>query len=252
MLRVALAPFLSYCPQVTTLGVRPGFADYQPWERELLARADLILFPTRRFVYVFDAAGKRTFPSMASYQFRRDRVAQYSLLSYLDLPLPRTRIYYGDRQRARILDDFALPVVAMSPLGMPRREAIVTDARDLGSWGERYDPVIIQEFLPLQRFVRLVCVNYECLAALETLEYGRQPGPVRTLALGHPDLEEILAATSDLLRASALDDIVVEWGYAKSRWWVLGLAEPPAKIATPSGLISRYDRICELVAAGAL
>jgi len=250
--RVALASFLKHCPQVTTLGVRPGLADYQPWERDLLARAERIFYPTRRFVHALDAAGKFTFPSAASYQYRASRLSQLSLLAYLDLPVPRTRSYYGHRQKALILQDFELPLVAMSPLAVPRCEWVIATQTELWSRAALYNPVIIQEYLPLARRVRLVCINYQCLGALESPGNGGRHGPDTPVDLHHPDLEAILGATLRLLRVSRLDDIAVEWGYGNKKWWVLGMSAPPARIATLSGAIHRHRHVGQLIAAGIL
>jgi hypothetical protein len=252
MVRVALAPFLLDCPQVTTLGLRAGLANYLPWERSLLAQADRVFFPTRRFIGVLDAAGKPTFPSMASYQYGVDRLLQFSLLAYLDLPFPRTRSYYGQRQKAQILRDFELPLVALSPHVAPRSECIVSTAEALSAWTARYNPVAIQELLPLARRVRLVCVNFHCLTALETCENGSPHGEFHPVDWRHPELHSLLDITLQFLRLASLDDMVVEWGYGKQQWWILGMSRPPVRIATLAGVVSRHRYVCEQIAAGLL
>jgi hypothetical protein len=252
MLRVALAPFLRDCACVTTLEVRPSLADYQPWERDLLSRAQRIYFPTRRFVHVFDAAGKSTFPSVASYRYRASRLLQLSLWGYLNLPVPRTRIYYGRRQKGLILQQFNLPLLAMSPLALPQSEWVVATEAELWSLIVRFNPVVIQEILPLVRRVRFVCVNYQCLAALENHGSEAWDGPSIPVDPHVPELLSILGATLRLLRAGRLDDIVVEWGYGHERWWLIKLSGPPARITTPSGVVSRHQHVAELIAGGLL
>ena len=70
-LRVAIGEQLKECPQVITLGVRSQLADYDRGERELLRTADMIFYPTDRFVDLFATLGKETFPSISCY--RSDR-----------------------------------------------------------------------------------------------------------------------------------------------------------------------------------
>ena len=252
MLRVALAPFLKDCAYVTTLGIRPGLADYHPWERDLLSRAERIYFPSRRFVHVLDAAGKSTFPSAASYRYRASRILQLSLLGYLDLPAPRARIYYGHRQKRLILQHFNLPLLAMRLLVSPQSEWVVGTEAELRSLIGRFNPIIIQEILPLVRRVRFVCVNYQCLVALENHGSEAWKGPSIPVDPHAPELFSILGATLRLLRAGHLDDMVVEWGYGHERWWVMNLSGPPARMATPSGLLGRHQYVAELIAEGLL
>jgi hypothetical protein len=252
MLRVALAPFLKDCAYVTTLGIRPGLADYQPWERDLLSRAERIYFPTRRFVQVLDAAGKSTFPSAASYRYRASRLLQLSLLGYFDLPAPRTRIYYGHRQKRLILQHFNLPLLAMRLLVSPQSEWAVSTEAQLRSLIGRCNPIIIQEILPLVRRIRFVCVNYQCLVALETHGSEAWNGPGILVDPQAPELCSILGATLRLLRAGHLDDIVVEWGYGCGRWWVIKLSRPPARMETLSGVVDRHQYVAKLIAEGLL
>jgi hypothetical protein len=251
-LRVALAPFLKDCAYVTTLGIRPGLADYQPWERDLLSRAERIYFPTRRFVHVLDAGGKNTFPSAASYRYRASRLLQLSLLGYLDLPAPRTRIYYGHRQKRLILQHFNLPLLAMRLFVSPQSEWVVSTEAELRSLIGCFNPIIIQEIPPLVRRIRFVCVSYQCLVALESHGNEAWNGPGVPVDPQSPELCSILGATLRLLRAGHLDDMVVEWGYGREGWWVMKLSMPPARMATLSGVVGRHQYVAKLIAEGFL
>jgi len=102
-LKVALAPFLRKCPAVLTLGVRAAISEYSATERAAILQAERIFFPTPRFVDIFDALDLPTFPNPTTYKYQRSRPLQQSLFKYHDLPSPRTRVYYGVRQKARIL-----------------------------------------------------------------------------------------------------------------------------------------------------
>ena len=60
-IRVAIGEQLKTCPQVITLGLRPQMADYTEQERRLLRTADMIFYPTDRYVDFFATLGKQTF-----------------------------------------------------------------------------------------------------------------------------------------------------------------------------------------------
>jgi hypothetical protein len=249
---VAFAPFLLDYPQITTLGIRPGLVDYSREERDLLSRADRVLFPTRRFVQVLDAAGKATFPSAASYLFRSSRLLQHYLFAYYDFPVPRTRVYYGHRQKAMILKDFSLPLVAMASYVAPGAKRLIDAPGDLWSWVTDFNPVIVQEFVPLTIRVRLVCVNYQCLGGLTGGGYVDSHEPLTPINVDEPQWSRMLEPTLRLLRANRLDDVMVEWGFGKGQWWVLGMLRPPVKVVAPVGSINRHQHMGELFVSGRL
>jgi len=74
--------------------------------------AGRIFFPTPRFVKIFEAAGKSTFPNGFTYKIRKSRVVEEVLFQFLACPHPRTRIYFG-RQKKSIPEHFSFPFLAM-------------------------------------------------------------------------------------------------------------------------------------------
>ena len=98
-LRVAIGEQLKRCPHVITLGVRAQMADYTRGERELLLAAETVFYPTARFVDLFATLGKQTFPSSNCYRLAGNMLKQTALLRLLNVPHPRTRVYYGQKQK---------------------------------------------------------------------------------------------------------------------------------------------------------
>ena len=115
---IALEARLRNCKNVRTLGVRSNFADYSPREAELIRQADKIYYPTPFYADLFDTVGKCTFPSYHTYKCVQDKIKQTALFELLDLPHPRTRVFYGKRQKSTILDHFSFPVYCQNPAGI--------------------------------------------------------------------------------------------------------------------------------------
>jgi hypothetical protein len=227
-------------------------ADYSAAELELLRRTACIFFPTPRFAELFRAAGKTTFPCATTYQYQRSRLLQQSLFDYAKVPSPRTRAYYGMRQKERILKEFTFPLVVLSPDAGQKETHLVTKVEELDSLTAQYHPVLIREALPWVARVRMVFVQYQCLSALRVTEFSTKDVEQEPLALKAAFLVEILARTEQLLRTAMLEDIAVEWGYAERQWWLLGLARPPARIRTTAGVLNRHQYLCELIQTGAI
>ena len=120
---VAIGARLKTCPEILTLGFRPNFTDYSPREQELLLGAKTILYPTAFYADLFNAMGKPTFPSFHTYKFAQDKIKQTAMFGLLDIPHPRTRVFYGPRQKTGITDHFDFPFVAKSP-GAPPKEKV--------------------------------------------------------------------------------------------------------------------------------
>jgi len=67
---IALERRLRHCRNVVTLGVRTNFDDYSRQERELIGGAATVYYPSTFYADLFNAAGKKTFPSYHTLQVR--------------------------------------------------------------------------------------------------------------------------------------------------------------------------------------
>jgi len=114
---VALGSRLRQCKNVTTLGVRPNFSDYSHAEQALIEKAGAIFYPTSFYADLFSAMGKKIFPSVHTYRFAQDKIRQTALFSLLNIPHPRTKIFYARRQRQKVLSEFDFPFIAKIPRG---------------------------------------------------------------------------------------------------------------------------------------
>lgn len=158
---IALGARLKGCRNVLTLGVRPNFSDYTRKERALIREAPRIYYPTSFYADLFDAVGKTTFPSYHTYKCVQDKIKQTALFELLQIPHPRTRTFYGKRQQDTIRDFFAFPFVAKIPRGsaMGRGVFLIRDEQDLTAYCAKTEAAYIQEFLPVDRDMRLVVIG---------------------------------------------------------------------------------------------
>jgi ribosomal protein S6--L-glutamate ligase len=158
---IALEARLRNCRNVRTLGIRPNFSDYSPMEAELIRKTDKIYYPTAFYADIFDAMGKATFPSYQTYNFVQDKIKQTALFELFDLPHPRTRVFYGNRQKKSIQDHFTFPFIAKIPRGsaLGRGVYLIHNEKELRNYLELTSPAYIQEYLPIDRDIRVVVIG---------------------------------------------------------------------------------------------
>jgi hypothetical protein len=239
----------------------------------MLRNADRVFFPTRKYVDIFQACQIPTFPCPTTQRYQRSRILQQLLFDYADCPHPYSRIYYGTKQKKRILDHFRLPVLVMETLNVPGTIHVVHSVHELERLVNMQHSVIVREFLQFSERVQLICVQFEPIGALRQADDLRcaeeytsgkckltpaeqsndvhaaiaEPVPLDNAALTKP-----LGITKQLLLAARLDDILIEWGNANGRWLVLGMARPPVRWLTPRGTMNRHHYICDLIQSGVL
>lgn len=155
------------------LGILPNWEDYSEATREIIGGADRVCYPGPHYNVVFEALGKEVFPGNY-YGFMGNKIRQTCLFQFLGIPHPRTRLYYGSSPMKRILDDFILPVVAKTPVGSSQGNGVwlIRDEHSLLAYLEEHCPAYIQEYLPIDRDLRVVLINRRVVHA-----YWRLPLP---------------------------------------------------------------------------
>ena len=158
---IALEARLRGCKNVLTLGVRPNFSDYDPEAASLIRSAKKIYYPTRFYADLFDAMGKETFPGYHTYKCVQDKIRQTALLTLLNIPHPRTRVFYGKRQKSLICDHFRFPFIAKIPKGsaMGRGVFLIKNQDELSVYCSLPHPAYVQEYLPIKSDIRVVVIG---------------------------------------------------------------------------------------------
>ena len=164
---VALEGRLRRCPFVVTLGVRPNYSDYSAEEKRLIQQAAKIYYPSTFYAELLDAIGKRTFPSYHTYKIAQDKIKQTALFQMAGIPHPRTRVFFGKRQKRQIRDYFKLPLVAKVARGsaLGRGVFLIRTPGELEHYCQNHSPAYIQEYLSIDKDIRVVVIGRKAVHA---------------------------------------------------------------------------------------
>lgn len=225
-LLVALEGRLKHCPQVITLGVRPNFSDYNDNEKALIHGADKIYYPSSFYADLFDALGKPMFPSYHTYKFAQDKIKQTALFQMAGIPHPKTRVFYGNRQKNNITAYFSLPLIAKVARGsaLGRGVFLIRCLKDLERYCRDNKTAYIQEYLPIDRDIRLVVIGSEVVHAYWRIA---PEGDFRSnvAAGGRVDFSKVPAAAMELALTTAhvcgLDDVGIDVCEYQGNFYVL-------------------------------
>ncbi len=223
---VAIEGRLKKCKNVVTLGAKPNFSDYAADARQLIRKAETIYYPSSFYAPLFDAMGKKTFPSPSTYQFAQDKIKQTALFTLLNIPHPRTRIFYGNRAHQTIANHFAFPFIGKIPRGSSLGKGVylITDHASLMKYCQSTHAAYIQEYFPIDRDMRIVVIGQRV-----ALAYWRiaAPGEFRTnVAVGAsicleavPD--EAIDLALDAARRCRWDDVGIDVMSHQNRFYVI-------------------------------
>lgn len=223
---IALEARLRNCRNVVTLGVHPNFCDYTPRETDLILDAQKIYYPTDFYADLFDTAGKKTFPSYHTYKCVQDKIKQTTLFNLLGIRHPKTRIFYGKRQKSRINKFFQFPFIGKVPRGsaMGRGVFLIHNQAELDEYCDTVTPAYIQEYLPVDRDIRVVVIGYQIVAAYWRIA---AKGEFRSnVALGgrisfHSVPDEATQFALSVARQCKWDDVGIDVCFCQGRYFVL-------------------------------
>lgn len=222
---VALGSRMKGIPEVFTLGVRPNFGDYTSGEQMLIMNAPVVLYPTLNYAQFFHTLGKSLFPSLETYLYSDEKIKQTTLFYMLELPHPRTRFYYH-LHHDQILSDFAFPFIGKLPRASAGGRGVfkIEEPDDLRNYLEKTGVAYIQEYLPHDRDLRVILINYE-----PVLAYWRcgSNGNFRTNlsqggTLDFRDIpQEGLETASSAARMCRFNDVGLDLIHSGGKWYVI-------------------------------
>jgi ribosomal protein S6--L-glutamate ligase len=203
---IAFGSRLHKVPEVLTVGVKPNFLDYSTFERKLILDAEVILYPTLNYAQFFTTMGKRIFPSLETYLYADEKIKQTTLFLMLEIPHPRTKIYYHLHHKD-ILREFHFPFIGK----LARRSA-------------RGRGVFIQEYLPHDRDLRVLLINYQPVLAYWRIS---KPGDFRTNlsqggTISFDDISsEGLRLAQESSRKCRFNDVGMDLIFSEGKWYVI-------------------------------
>lgn len=159
--KVAIGRQLIHCKDVITLGVKRNLHDYNKSDLELIYNADKIYFPSFFLYKPLNEMGKKTFPNSNYYKFFSDKAKQTMLFDILGIPHPKTRIYSGQEEKKLILREWSFPFIAKIPRRISHGLGVylIKNEDDLKAYTNKTDDAYIQEYLSIDRDLRVVLIN---------------------------------------------------------------------------------------------
>jgi ribosomal protein S6--L-glutamate ligase len=199
--------------------------------------------------------GKETFPSVNCYRLLGNKLKQTALLRLLKVCYPRTRVYYGDKQKERIAADFPFPLVGKRAFRSSRGRYVflIHDQNELSWYNKNFNPAFIQEYVAADRELRVIVLNYRLVYGCWRVASGFP----RTVPLGSSLPEERLPSEAVSLAkhiacSARLSDVGVDMLFDGSRFWILELNFRYGSKGWPGGRLSRLQAIAAMIAGGEL
>ena len=212
-------------PEVCTLGVKPNFYDYSTVERDLISKSNIILYPTLNYAQFFTTMGKKIFPSLETHLYADEKIKQTTIFNMLEIPHPRTRIYYHLHHKD-ILSDFQFPFIAKIPRSSARGYGVykIDDHDALKKYLALTNIAYIQQYLPHERDMRVILINYEPVLSYWRL---RRSDDFRTNISqgGVIDFNEVpeegIRMAVDYATRCKFDDVGLDIIYSGAKWYLI-------------------------------
>jgi ribosomal protein S6--L-glutamate ligase len=137
--------------------------------REELAEADWLLFPQGwQANFLFYGLKKRIFPSLSTYHLGYDKVEMTrALWSVAERHVPQTEILPSCAESIEwVLEQFVFPLVVKEPRNsMGRGVFLLETPEQLRRFAAAHAVLYVQEYLPIDRDLRVVFVGEQVVAA---------------------------------------------------------------------------------------
>lgn len=222
---VSLGKRLRTCPSFRCFGITPNWKDYLPEEAAAIREAQTVFYPTRLYEDLFLSLGKKVFPRNFN-RFMGNKMRQTNLFRLLGISHPRTRFYYGKDRAKRIVRDFDYPFVGKTPVGSSKGLGVwlLENGEQLDSYLKGHRPAYIQEYLPIDRDIRVVLITGKVVHA-----YWRigQPGEFRNnvfqgAAISYEDIpNEALEFAADVAQRCRFDEVGLDICRVGEQYYVI-------------------------------
>lgn len=105
---------------------------------------------------------------MSNYAFVQNKIRQSALFNLQGIPHPKTKVFYGKKQKQEIPDQFSFPFIAKHPRGssMGKGVFLIHDREALAGYLDTTPgPAYIQKYCPHDRDIRVVIIGRKIVLA---------------------------------------------------------------------------------------
>ncbi len=208
---VSLGLQLKNCPRVITLGARASLLHYNYHELEIVKSAQIIFFPTLRFVDIFLTAGKKIYPSAESYLVGSNTLKQIIFFKLLNVPHPRSLICMSREGMGKVLSEFSYPFVGINykRKNKSKSEYLIKNMDDLIAYLKTNKLCLFREAVSGQNLIKVVVIDSEIVVAYECTGHERSELSILDEHVGLPmNVENVLER---ILSSSKLNHFVAEF-----------------------------------------
>lgn len=211
-------------------GVRPvgliaNWEDYPDEVKEDFRNATRIYYPSSLYEELCRTLGKEVFPRNY-YRFMGNKILQTQLFQLLDIPHPRTRLFYGRHRVDAIRAAFSYPFVAKTPVGSSKGHGVflIQDDLELTQYLGNHRPAYIQEYLPIDRDLRVVLIGGRVVHAYWRIrQFGEfRDNVAQGASISFQDIPpEGLGFAADVARKCSFDEVGMDICHAHGRYFIL-------------------------------
>lgn len=211
--------------KVGPVGLKVNWEDYSEEVKERFRRATKVYYPSPLYEELCRDLGKQVFPRNY-YRFMGNKILQTQLFQLLEIPHPRTRLFYGRRRRDPIRAAFSYPFVAKTPLGSSRGHGVflIRNDEQLAEYLGSHRPAYIQEYLPIDRDLRVVLIGGRVVHAYWRIrKFGEfRDNVAQGATVSFEDIPtEGLGFAAEVARKCSFDEVGMDICRAHGRYFIL-------------------------------
>ncbi|MHC1741965.1 MAG: RimK family alpha-L-glutamate ligase [Syntrophobacteraceae bacterium] len=222
---IALGKRLRSSAVIASVGVNPEWEHYSPETQEAIRRASVVFYPSSLYEPVLRSLGKQTYPRNY-YRFMGNKIRQTELFQLLGISHPRTRLFYGRNRLRRITSEFDYPFIAKKPMGSSKGLGVflIRNATDAGEYLEGHRPAYVQEYLPIDRDLRVIVLGGRVIHAYWRI---RRPGEFRCNVAQGAEIsfegipEDGLVFAKDVARRCGFEEVGMDICIAHGHHYIL-------------------------------